>query len=84
MFSSAIFVFQSVFFDKLLNLYYSVSRVLLRPLGGVIFMTVSFYYSILPFVPLRQKGGVIFILDRECISKPVKYFCPRMAKGGVC
>jgi hypothetical protein len=24
-------------------------------------MTVSFYYSVLPFVPLRQKGGVIFI-----------------------
>jgi hypothetical protein len=27
---------------------------------------------------------VIFDLDRDCISKPVKYFCPRMAKGGVC
>jgi hypothetical protein len=37
---------------KHLNLYYSVSRVLLRPLGGVIFMTVGFYYSVLPFVPL--------------------------------
>jgi hypothetical protein len=31
-------------------------------------MTVSFYYSILPFVPLRQKGGVIFIFQ------PGKYF----------
>jgi hypothetical protein len=31
----------SVFvFDKLLDLYFSVSRVLLRPLGGEIFMTV--------------------------------------------
>jgi hypothetical protein len=37
---------------KLLDIYYSVSRVFLRPLGGVIFMTVSFYYSVLPFVPL--------------------------------
>jgi hypothetical protein len=39
---------------------------------GSNFMTVSFYYFVLPFVPLRQKGGVIFIFDRECISKPVK------------
>jgi hypothetical protein len=39
-------------FVKLLDLYYSVSRVLLRPLGGVIFIAVGFYYSILPFVPL--------------------------------
>jgi hypothetical protein len=28
----------------------------------------------LPFVLLRQKGGSIFILDREYISKPVKCF----------
>jgi len=26
----------------------------------------------LPFVLLRQKGGVFFVLDRECIFKPVK------------
>jgi hypothetical protein len=38
--------------QNFLDIYYSVSRVLLRPLGGVIFMTVSFYYSVLPFVPL--------------------------------
>jgi hypothetical protein len=73
----------SVFvFDKLLNLYYTVSRVLLRPLGGVIFMTVSFYYSVLPFVPLWQKGGVIFIFDRECISKPVKWFLSQNGQRG--
>jgi len=31
---------------------------------------------------LRQKGGVIFYLDRECISKPVKYFfVPEWPKG---
>jgi hypothetical protein len=75
MFSSAIcFVY---IFVELLNLYYTVSRILLRSLGGVIF-----YFSwlclllCLSFVPLWQKGGVIFILDRDCISKP--------AKGGVC
>jgi hypothetical protein len=37
---------------KLFDLYYSISRVLLRLLGGVIFITVGFYYSVLPFVPL--------------------------------
>jgi hypothetical protein len=37
------------------------TRVLLRPLEGVISMTVGFYYSVLPFVPLWQKGGVIFV-----------------------
>jgi hypothetical protein len=31
-------------------------------------------YSVLPFVLLRQKGRVFFVLDRECISKPVKCF----------
>jgi hypothetical protein len=50
---------------KLFDLYYSVSRVLLRPLGGVIFITVGFYYSILPFVfgpgMYFQTGQVIFV-----------------------
>jgi hypothetical protein len=67
---------------KLFDLYYSVSRVLLRPLGGVISITVGFYYSILPFVPLWQKGGVIFYLDRECISKPVKCFLSQSGQRG--
>jgi len=31
----------------------------------------------LPFILLRQKGGVIFIFGLSC-------FCPRMAKGRVC
>jgi hypothetical protein len=39
-------------FVKLFDLYYSVSWVLLRPLGGVIFITVGIYYYVLPFVPL--------------------------------
>jgi hypothetical protein len=42
----------------------------------------------LPFVIVWQKGGVFFYciwsLDRKCISKPVKCFCSRMAKGRVC
>jgi hypothetical protein len=45
-------------------------------------MTVSFYYSVLPFVPLRQKGGVIFIFDREYISKPVKWFLSQNVQRG--
>jgi hypothetical protein len=39
-------------FVKLVDLYYSVSLVLLRPLGGVIFIVVGFYYFVLPFVHL--------------------------------
>jgi hypothetical protein len=42
----------------------------------------------LPFVIVWQKMGVFFyyiwFLDQKCIFKPVKCFCPRMAKGGVC
>jgi hypothetical protein len=73
----------SVFvFDKLFNLYYSVSRVLLRPLGGVIFMTVGFYYSILPFVPLSQKWGVIFISGPGMYSQTGQViFVPEWPKG---
>jgi len=65
-------------------LYTLFTLVLLRHQGGV------FYYCgpsilYLPFVPLRQKGGVyvwfglglyFFIWSSD--------FCPRMAKGGVC
>jgi hypothetical protein len=35
--------------------------VLLRSIRGVIFVVFGFYYSVLSFVPLWQKGGVIFI-----------------------
>jgi hypothetical protein len=34
-------------------------------------------YSILPFVPLWQKEGVIFNLDRDCIFNRSSDFCPR-------
>jgi len=36
----------------------------------------------LPFVLLRQKGGVLFVLDRECISKPVKCFLSQNGQRG--
>jgi hypothetical protein len=36
----------------------------------------------LPFVLLRQKGGVFFVLDRECISKPVKCFLSQNRQRG--
>jgi hypothetical protein len=51
------------------------TRVLLRPLGEVISITVGFYYSVLPFVKKRgsnfyfrtgmyfQTGQVIFVLE---------------------
>jgi len=48
-------------------------------------------YWIITGNPLRaytpnfwDKKGKYFFMDRECIFKLVKYFCPRMAKGGVC
>jgi hypothetical protein len=60
---------------KLLDLYYSISRVLLRPLGGVIFITVVYFYllcfTLCPFVTKRESN---FYLDRE-------FFCPRWPKG---
>jgi hypothetical protein len=39
-------------FVKLLDYITLFTLVLLRPLGGVIFVEIDFYYSILPFVPL--------------------------------
>jgi hypothetical protein len=38
-------------FVKIVDLYYSVYPGPLRPLGGVIFIAVGFYYTVLPFVP---------------------------------
>jgi len=43
-----------------------------------------FSYFVLPFVLLRQKGGVFFYLDRNYIFNRSSDFCPKMAKGGVC
>jgi len=37
---------------KLLDYVTLFTLVHLRPLGGVIFIVVDFYYSVLPFVPL--------------------------------
>jgi hypothetical protein len=39
-------------FVKLLDSITLFTLALLRPLGGVIFIVVDFYYSVLPFVPL--------------------------------
>jgi hypothetical protein len=39
-------------FVKLLDFITLFNLVLLRPLGGVIFVVVDFYYTVLPFVPL--------------------------------
>jgi hypothetical protein len=53
-----------LYFDTLFKLLDNITLftlVLLRPIGGVIFVVVYFCYYILPFVPLLQKGGVIFI-----------------------
>jgi predicted membrane channel-forming protein YqfA (hemolysin III family) len=55
-----------LFFVKLLDSITLFTLVLLRPLGGVIFVVLLLLLCF-PFVPLRQKGGVIFDLDRDCI-----------------
>jgi len=53
--------FCSVFvFDKLLNLYYSVSRVLLRPLGGEIFISVDCFITLFTICPFVTKMGSNF------------------------
>jgi hypothetical protein len=46
-------------FLKLLDIITLFTLVLLRHLGGVIYVDCS-HYSILPFVPLSQKRGVNF------------------------
>jgi hypothetical protein len=47
-------------FDKLLNLYYSVSRVLLRLLGGVIFISVGCFITLFTLCPFVTKTGSNF------------------------
>jgi hypothetical protein len=44
--------FDNLLLFKLLDYITLFTLVLLRPLGGVIFVLVDFYNSILPFVPL--------------------------------
>jgi hypothetical protein len=54
----------------------------------IIFVVLNFsncgflLYFVLPFVILRQKGGVFFVLDRECISKPVKCLLSQNGQRG--
>jgi hypothetical protein len=52
------------------------------------FLTLRYYYYVYPcpVETFRESNCfVVFLLtlflDRDCIFKPVKYFCPRMAKG---
>jgi hypothetical protein len=55
-------------FSTMLNSWTHITLftlVLLRSLGGLIFIAVGFYYFVLPFVSLWQKGGVIFIFGPE-------------------
>jgi hypothetical protein len=58
---------------KLLDIYYSVSRVLLRPLGGVILMTV---------ILMTVRGSNSW--TGNVFPNRSSDFCPRMAKRGVC
>jgi len=62
-------------------LYTMFTLVLLRHLKGV-FYNCSFSILYLPFVLLRQKWGVFFVLDRECIFKPIKWFLSQNGQRG--
>jgi len=68
-------------FIKILDFITLFTLVLLRPLGGVIFIVIDFYYSILPFVPSWQKWGVIFFLDWDFIFTGQVIFVPEWPKG---
>jgi hypothetical protein len=53
LFSFETFVLYFATFVKLLDFLFTLfTLVVLRPLGGVNFVVVDFYYSVLPFVPL--------------------------------
>jgi len=56
-----------VFLSRFSKMFFMAFYIFLFPLD---FETVFFYC--LPFVLLRQKGGVFFVLDRNCIFKPIK------------
>jgi hypothetical protein len=68
-------------FVKLLDFITLFTLVLLRLLGGVFFFVVDFYYSILPFVPLSQKRGVIFIWTGIVFLTGQVIFVPEWPKG---
>jgi len=75
-----VFYFETLFFAILVlfvKLYksefiYSVYPCPDETLKGSNFICWFFSYSALPFVHLRQKGGVFFDLGRDCIFKQVK------------
>jgi hypothetical protein len=68
-----------------LNIYYSVSRILLRSLGGVIFISFGcFYYSIYPLSFCDKKGGVIFIFGPGMYFQTGQViFVPEWPKGSL-
>jgi hypothetical protein len=43
-----------------------------------------FFNTLFTHCPFETKRGSNFIFGPGCIFKTVKYFCPRMVKGGVC
>jgi hypothetical protein len=64
-------------------IYYSVSRVLLRPLGGVIFLfQLVVLLLCLPFV--TKRGSNFYFWTGNVFPNRSSDFCPRMAKWGVC
>jgi hypothetical protein len=71
---------------KLFDLYYSVYLGPSETVRGSNFYSsyvlLLLCFTLYPFV--TKMWSNFFFLDRKCIFKPVKYFCPRMAKGGVC
>jgi hypothetical protein len=48
---------------------------------GRVFYECSFSIHCLPFVLLRQKGGVFLVLDQECIFNRSSDFVPEWPKG---
>jgi hypothetical protein len=77
---SMMFLF-SPFCFKLVDFITLFTLVLVRPLGGVIFvclLLITLFFF--PFVPLGQNMGSNFHLDRDCIFNRSSDFRPRMAK----
>jgi hypothetical protein len=66
------------FWFSLVNLSFCWDTLLLFLLFWILVIMVF----CLPFVLLRQKGGVFFVLDQKCISEPVKCFLSQNGQMG--
>jgi len=65
-----------------LNLYYSVSRVLLRPLGGVIFISVGCFITLFTLFPFVTKMGSNFYVGPGMYFQTGQViFVPEWPKG---